>query len=172
MFAAAAQAEVDGTSPVAPTSPRPPSPSGGVTPSVVADPLLPRDFLGDHVDRELQVSSAVTPELALDAGLPQEGCSKPADMLWAKSKKDEPLIGKVADKAIDTDGSTWFAIGGRNRWLDVGFSGGEGGDSLVEGVAIGTTFVEVLGVRLINKGFPPAEAMKKTRIHLALRLNY
>lgn len=137
VLAAAAQAEVDRTSFAAPTSLRASSSSSDITPSVVGDPLLLREFLGSHVDRELQNADPVTPILALDAGLPEEGCSNPAGMLWTASKKDQPLTGKVADNVIDGDGSTWFAISGRSRWLDVGFAGGEGGDSLVEGVAIG-----------------------------------
>lgn len=80
---------------------------------------------------------AVTPEFSLTDAFPEEGCSKPAVMLTAKSKKNQPETGRVAANAIDRNGATLFSVRGLNRWLELDFSGGEGGDDLVEGVAIG-----------------------------------
>lgn len=74
------------------------------------------------------------PDLEADSLV--EGCARPAVMTGVKVKKDAPASGNVAALAIDGDPSTKWAMKGANRWMDVEFDGGEGGNLLVGGVAI------------------------------------
>ena len=72
----------------------------------------------------------------LDADSLVEGCTHPAVMTGVSVKKNAPSTGNVAALAIDGDPSTKWAVKGQKRWMDVEFEGGEGGDFLVEGLAI------------------------------------
>lgn len=72
----------------------------------------------------------------LDADALVEGCTHPATMTSVKAKNNKPSSGNVAALAIDGDGLTRWSVKGKNRWIEVKFDGGEGGDSLVDGVAI------------------------------------
>lgn len=102
-----------------------------------AGELLSSDASDSSVNSAVSFSSSFG-NLASDErqSMPLEGCTKPASMEWIKSKKDKPTTGRVAEYAIDGKESTRWSVRGRKKWLEVGFGGGEGGDDLVEGVAI------------------------------------
>eukprot|EP00904_Undaria_pinnatifida_P003700 jgi/Undpi1/13330/HiC_scaffold_8.g02989.m1 len=79
-------------------------------------------------------------------------------------KKGEPKTGNVAALAIDGDPATKWAMKGKNRWMDVEFDGGEGGDSLVEGLAIaffrGNRRVAYFDLTLYNKAGDKVAALE------------
>lgn len=112
------------------------SPDGSPRISHEADELLSSDVTSSS-GLGTSTSSRILPRkyLSFDA-MPFEGCSLPASMEWIQSKNNKPISGNVASNAIDGKASTWWSSMGRSKWIEVGFSGGEGGEFKVEGVAI------------------------------------
>lgn len=111
------------------------------TPDPKSDDYDVKDLLSFDSDRNRgsDTSSAFDVSWKLDelnSDEPGEGCLHPAKITSIEVKDDKPKTGNIASNAIDGDVSTRWAANGRNKWMELNFDGGEGGTSLVEGVAI------------------------------------
>lgn len=100
----------------------PEQPAGGVSRVLQADDDMPYFAWDSSVE--------------LDSNALMEGCTNPATMTAANAKNGKPKRGRTADLAVDGDASTRWASRGTQKWIEVEFDGGEGRDTLVEGVAL------------------------------------